>query len=61
MQGTEIAKTLDVREGLVTSVGKAYEKKGIAGIKPQKRGRRKGGQAHEIRSFFADPLTFYAS
>lgn len=42
--GREIAKLLDVSEGHVSNVKKAYEKDGIQGIKIKKRGRRKGAQ-----------------
>lgn len=40
--GREIAKLLDVSEGHVSNVKKAYKSFGIAGIKPKKRGRRVG-------------------
>jgi transposase len=40
--GKQIAKLLDVSEGHVSGVKKAYETNGIAGIKPGKRGRRQG-------------------
>lgn len=42
MKGNQIAKTLDVSVGLVSSVKKAYAEKGIAGIKAKKRGRKTG-------------------
>lgn len=42
--GKEIAKLLDVSEGHVSGVKKAYNKGGIAMIKPQKRGRRLGAK-----------------
>lgn len=38
----EIAETLDVSRSLVYATKKAYEEKGIEGIKPGKRGRRYG-------------------
>jgi len=40
--GRETAKLLDVSEGHVSNVKKAYEQSGIDGIKPGKRGRQKG-------------------
>jgi transposase len=40
----EIAVTLDVSERHVRNVKKLYAEQGIAGIKPQKRGRRHGEQ-----------------
>jgi transposase len=40
--GREIAKLLDVSEGHVSGVRKAYKNGGLAAIKPQKRGRRMG-------------------
>jgi transposase len=40
--GKEIAKLLDVSEGHVSGVKKAYNAGGIAAIKPRKHGRRKG-------------------
>ncbi len=42
MSGSQVARTLDVSVGLVSSVKKAYAEKGIAGIKPKKHGRRMG-------------------
>jgi transposase len=42
VSGQKIAKMLDVSEGHVSNVKKAYEKDGIAGIKPRKRGRQVG-------------------
>jgi transposase len=59
--GREIAKLLDVSEGHVSNVKKAYEKDGIAGIKIKARGRRKGAkrtltpeQEREIRGLLID-------
>jgi len=40
--GREIAKLLDVSEGHVSGVKKAYEAGGVVAIKPKRRGRRKG-------------------
>jgi len=40
----EVAETLDVSERHVRNVKKLYAEQGIAGIKPQKRGRRHGEQ-----------------
>ena len=42
MTGKEIAKQLDVSEGHVSNVKKAYETNGIAGIKPKHQGRKTG-------------------
>jgi transposase len=42
MTGTEVAKTLDVSVGLVSTVKKTYAEKGIAGIKAKKHGRKTG-------------------
>lgn len=42
MKGREIAKLLDVSEGHVSNVKKAYAEKGIAGIKPKHQGRKYG-------------------
>jgi transposase len=42
MTGSQIAKTLDVSVGLVSSVKKTYAEKGIAGIKAKKHGRKTG-------------------
>ncbi|MCI6561295.1 MAG: helix-turn-helix domain-containing protein [Ruminococcus sp.] len=38
----EIAKQLDVSEGHVSNVKKAYKANGIAGIKPRHQGRKTG-------------------
>lgn len=58
---SEIAKLLDVSERHVRSVKKAYSEGGVEGIKPKKRGRRKGenhilnpDQEKEIRQIIAD-------
>lgn len=40
--GKEVAKLLDVSEGHVSGVRKAYKEKGFAGISQKKRGRKKG-------------------
>ncbi len=42
IKGKEIAKLLDVSEGHVSNVKKAYAEKGIEGIKPKHQGRKKG-------------------
>lgn len=42
MTGKEIAKQLDVSEGHVSNVKKAYKANGIAGIKPRHQGRKTG-------------------
>lgn len=42
MKGREIAKLLDVSEGHVSNVKKAYAENGIAGIKPKHQGRKYG-------------------
>ena len=42
MTGKEIAKQLDVSDGHVSNVKKAYETNGIAGIKPKHQGRKTG-------------------
>lgn len=42
MTGKEIAKQLDVSEGHVSNVKKAYETNGIAGIKSKHQGRKTG-------------------
>ena len=42
MKGKEIAKQLDVSEGHVSNVKKAYEMNGIVGIKPKHQGRKTG-------------------
>lgn len=59
--GKEIAKLLDVSEGHVSGVKKAYKSNGIAAIKPKVRGRRKGTkriltpeQEHEIQKILVD-------
>lgn len=59
--GKEIAKLLDVSEGHVSGVKKAYEAEGIAGIEQKKRGRRTGAkriltceQEKEIREIITD-------
>jgi transposase len=59
--GKEVAKLLDVSEGHVSGVKKAYKNSGIAGIKPQTRGRRKGAkrtltpeQEKEIQQIIVD-------
>jgi len=44
LSGRKIAKLLDVSEGHISNVKKAYEKNGIAGIKIKARGRRMGSQ-----------------
>jgi len=44
ISGREIARLLDVSEGHVSNIKKAYEKDGIAGIKIKARGRRMGSQ-----------------
>lgn len=59
--GKEIAKLLDVSEGHVSGVKKAYDKIGIAGITPKKRGRQPGAkrtltpeQEKEIQQIIVD-------
>ncbi len=59
--GKEIAKLLDVSEGHVSGVKKAYNNGGIEAIQPQKRGRRKGAkrkltpeQEKEIKQIIVD-------
>lgn len=59
--GKEIAKLLDVSEGHVSGVKKAYNAGGIAAIKPQRRGRRQGDkrlltpeQEREIQEIIVD-------
>lgn len=42
MKGREIAKLLDVSEGHVSNVKKAYAEKGIKGIEPKHQGRKYG-------------------
>lgn len=39
---SEVAKTLDVTSSYVYATKKTYEKEGLEGIKPGKRGRRVG-------------------
>jgi len=58
---SEIAQTLDVSERHVRNVKKLYTEQGIEGIKPKKRGRRKGSkrslapeQEREIRGIIVD-------
>jgi len=57
----QIAEILDIGVSTVYAVRKAFNEKGIAGIKPRKRGRRKGEnriltpeQEHEIKSWIID-------
>lgn len=59
--GKEIAKLLDVSEGHVSGVKKAYTAGGIAAVKPKKRGRRVGDkrslapdQEKEIQKIIVD-------
>jgi len=59
--GRETAKLLDVSEGHVSNVKKAYEKEGIRGLKIGQRGRRKGDkrtltieQEWEVRKIIVD-------
>ena len=42
MKGREIARILDVSEGHVSNVKKAYAENGIEGIKPKHQGRKTG-------------------
>jgi len=59
--GKEIAKLLDVSEGHVSGIRKAYNGGGIAAIKPKKHGRKTGekriltpGQEREIQTIIID-------
>ena len=61
MKGREIAKLLDVSEGHVSNVKKAYAENGIAGIKPKHQGRKYGekriltpAQEKEIQQIIID-------
>lgn len=61
INGKEIAKLLDVSEGHVSNVKRAYAEKGIEGIKPKHQGRKSGEkriltpeQEKEIMSIIVD-------